>query len=85
MASSNNLSRGSIVLITGTIPQDLKPASIALAYFLGKSFQIQSSNLHGTTFLYTLVHQQRVYLQKTDYLKPLEETTRSAGFSITIA
>ncbi len=74
-----------VVIITGTIPLDLKPASKVLAYFIGRGFEIQSSNLHGTTFLYTLVHQKQCWVVEDEYLKTLEGIEKSAGFSVTYA
>ncbi len=74
-----------VAIITGTIPQDLKPASKVLAYFIGRGHQIQSSNLHGRTFLYTLVSLNRIWMNQDEYLKTIEGIERSADFSVTYA
>ena len=59
MASeSNHLFReclyGSVIIITGSLPQDLKAACLAMTHFHSCGFEIKSSNLVDTTFLYTL-------------------------------
>ncbi len=86
MISSFDMSTASVVIITGTIPRDLKAAAEVLAYFIGCGCKIQS-NLHGTTFLYTLVNHDggAFYMHKGEYLKTLEGIERSADFSVTYA
>jgi hypothetical protein len=79
------MSEVSVVIITGTIPLDLKPASKVLAYFIKLGCEIQSSNLYGTTFLYTLVRQKWVCMDEGEYLKTLQGIGRSADFSVTYA
>jgi hypothetical protein len=79
------MSTSHVVIITGTIPLDLNVTSKALAYFIKLGSQIQSSNLHETTFLYTLIKPNGFLMHDDRCLKTLEGTERSAAFSITYA
>ncbi len=79
------MSTSVVVIITGTIPLDLSITSRALAYFIKLACQIQSSNLHGTIFLYTLVKSNSFRMLEDEFLKTLEGIERSANFSVTYA
>ncbi len=84
MTSLFNSNNGRVVIITGQIPQDLKAATLALAYFIELGCELQS-NLHGSTFLYTLVHSARFYVGPNRISEELQQTTKSPEFSVTIA
>jgi hypothetical protein len=79
------MSTSVVVIITGTIPLDLNITSRALTYLIKLGCQIQSSNLHGTIFLYTLVKPNSFCMLEDEFLKTLEGIERSANFSVTYA
>jgi len=79
------MSNSHVVIITGIIHFDLKITSRALAYFIKLGCQIQSSNLHGTTLLYTLVKPNGFLMLEDQFLETLEGIERSANFSVTHA
>ncbi len=85
MISSFDRSTIQVVIIPGTIPFHLKITSRALTYFIKLVCQIQSSNLHGTTVLDTLVKPNGFVMLEDQFLEILEGIERSADFSVTYA
>ena len=79
------MSTGRVVIITGTVPRDLDATSRVLAYFIALGCQIQSSNLHEKTFLYTLIKPDIFWVVTDQYLKILRGVERSVDFSVTYA
>jgi hypothetical protein len=86
MASSNDVNGSRVVLISGLNHQDLQPAALLISYFLRIGFQIQSTNLHDTNFLYTLIHPTGSTIQSmtSDYLEILKKVKRSTVFSVAV-
>jgi hypothetical protein len=85
MTSVFNTNNGHVIIITGKIPEDLKAASLALAYFVELGCEVQSSSLHESAFLYTLVNSSRFYVGRNRISDELQQTTKSDAFSMTIA
>ncbi|UJR20101.1 hypothetical protein I4U23_023235 [Adineta vaga] len=71
-----------VVIITGSAPLDLKAASIAIAFHLSNGYEIRSSSLDRTTFLYTLVNPHFLFMTPIEYSRKLEQTSKSSNFHI---
>ncbi|CAF1472544.1 unnamed protein product [Adineta ricciae] len=71
-----------VVIITGSIPLDLKAASIAIAFHLSNGYDIRSANFDTTTFLYTLVNSHLLFMTPNEYAQKLSEATKSSSFYI---
>ncbi|UJR19571.1 hypothetical protein I4U23_022701 [Adineta vaga] len=74
------MSSAHVVIITGILPADLQAAANVMAYFVTLGCTLQSSDLHGTTFLYTLTNPRGFY-NNTDYLTSLQGIHTSSDFS----